>query len=332
MRKTLYKSTQTLFFVMLIVATWVATILRFPSSVVAGQAGQPSTQAPKTTGAVINRQQTPQQPPKTTDRQQPPPQPGPPPVVVILPMPTFDPFPPMPVSTPNPAKVLDKEGPRFPDGYSMSSFSVQGFVKGNWPMVVDYESSPQSITLLTIVADGVEPVFYRLQGGARQEVRLTIPGRFGDRPQIALYTVRALSTNVGEVGPVYFRIYGLGAGPRAVGSVGIDRLSFRPGTIRPSQRGEAVYSFHVRNDFDKVRVEFYKVGRVNDQVLAKKVGTGKTWEQLRRDRTEGDRWDGKTDKDKPTQGQHQFCARAWMKSSNDKDWVIACSGELVRVE
>lgn len=37
------------------------------------------------------------------------------------------------------AKLVSDHGPQFPSLFSMSAFAVQGFVKGGWPMALDYE-------------------------------------------------------------------------------------------------------------------------------------------------------------------------------------------------
>ncbi|MFN0121245.1 MAG: hypothetical protein ACKV2V_12165 [Blastocatellia bacterium] len=258
-------------------------------------------------------------------------------------------------SRPDPVKELEKKGPHFPDRYLMNSFSVQGFVKGGWPLVIDYELQTPGIVLLIVEADGADPFFYRLDstpgrkllGGSRNNPTIRLPATFGDRPRVGRYSIRAFSDNTGPMQPIYLRFFGLGAGPRAIGSVAIDQLRFQPGTIVHGGSGqprEASYSFRARSDFDKARAEFYRVGKTCPpggapgaanapcSIFSEKVRDGKEWGGINREETRGDKWDGKPDgRINRVSMQHQFCVRAWMKSAKEGDWVISCSGELVEV-
>jgi hypothetical protein len=234
---------------------------------------------------------------------------------------------------PDPVKTLDKNGPQFPDRFNMSSFSVIGFVKGNWPIVIDREATPGSYAYITVVADGVEPFYYRLnttQGGRVQE-RFSLPARFGDSPTPARYDIRALTAGPGEVTPAYIRIFGIAVGDKAVGSVNIDQLRFQPGQIRPKQKEEADYSFRAREDFNEVQAEFYWVGLSQGQILSIRVDSKKIGDGILRDQTVSKKWDGKNEKGKTAQGQHVLQVRAWRGLKSGGDWVAAQSAEVVRV-
>jgi len=239
----------------------------------------------------------------------------------------------------DPVKTLASKGPIFPLAFSMSSLSVQGFVKGAWPVVLDFEMEVGALGLLTVTSEGVEPFFYRLDGTkvGRQLTTLRLPQRFGERPRVGWYFVRVLSQGPGEVSPLYFRVFGLGAGPRAVGSVAIDQLRFQPGTIRPANREKVSFGFHARSDFNKVSAEFLRVGLFNGQVIASLVDDEEIGD-VRRDESIINRsWDGKFGKvnkqfkGKPSLGQHVLQVRGWIGSKDVGDWVIAWSSELVRV-
>lgn len=239
----------------------------------------------------------------------------------------------------DPAKILASKGPIFPLAFSMSSLSVQGFVKGAWPVVLDFEMEVGALGLLTVTSDGLEPFFYRLDGTkvGRQLATLRLPQRFGERPRVGWYFVRVLSQGPGEVSPLYFRVFGLGAGPRAVGSVAIDQLRFQPGSIRPANKERVFYGFHSRSDFNKVSAEFLRVGLFNSQVIASLVDDEEIGDVRRDENITNKFWDGKFGKvnkqfkGKPSLGQHVLQVRGWIGSKDVGDWVIAWSSELVRV-
>src|SRR5690349_19852524 len=76
------------------------------------------------------------------------------------------------------AHILDKEGPQLPRVFSMSSFSVMGFVKGSWPVVFDYELERESLMIVIVAPEGQEPVIFRLNGKkGHWQNRLTIPAQ-----------------------------------------------------------------------------------------------------------------------------------------------------------
>ena len=208
-------------------------------------------------------------------------------------------------------------------------------------MVLEYEMAAGAFGLLTVVSDGVEPFFYRLDSArtGRQQLILPLPPRFGDTPRVGWYFVRASFDGPGEMRPVFLRVFGLGAGEKAVGSVGIDEVRFQPGSIRPGQRERATYSFHARSDFNKVSAEFLRVGLLNNnQVVANLVDEDSVGDVRQNETIRPRTWDGKGGKvnkelnGKPSLGQHLLQVRAWMGSKKAGDWVIAWSDEVVQVE
>jgi hypothetical protein len=215
----------------------------------------------------------------------------------------------------------------------MSNLSVLGFVKGDWPMVVDYEVKQPGLFLLSVSAEGVAPFFYILEGsqpGRRQQI-LRLPPRFGTQPKSGNYTIHALTNTPGEATPVFLRVFGLGAGERAVGSVAIDQLSFSPSSIRPKEKQNAYYGFHSHADFEKVTAEFQLVGLLNDAVVGRLEYKEDVKDPVRRDtEIQNKPWDPRKAKAAP--GQTLFQVRAWYTLKKGGDWVIAWSPQLVRVE
>jgi hypothetical protein len=230
--------------------------------------------------------------------------------------------------------MLDKEGPQFPDAYNMSDFSIEAYAKGNWPMVIDFELEQRSVVLVTIIMEGVEPFYYYLNGNAlaRHQEKLTIPERFGNTAKPATYSIRGLSANFGEAKPVYLRLFGIGAGPKAVGSLKIDELRFQPGKIRPQQKEKASFSFHSHEDFTKAEAEFWQVGRIaNGPIIPRRVDVERIRNIVRRDERVSSSWQGKAN-GKPVTGQFQLQVCAWVEGKDGGDWATALSPELVIVE
>ena len=230
-------------------------------------------------------------------------------------------------------KILSERGPQFPAQFNMSNVSVAAFVKGNWPMVVDYEARQPGLYLLMVTAERVAPLFYQLDGtqpGRHQQI-LRIPARFGGQPQPGNYTVYALSSGPGEATSVYLRVFGMGAGERAVGSVAIDQLHFTPASIRPKDKENAIYGFHSHADFEKVTAEFTLVGLVDGTIVGRLEDKQDLKEVVRRDTEIANKqWDARKAKASP--GQHLFQVRAWYTLKHGGDWVVAWSPQLVRVE
>ena len=230
-------------------------------------------------------------------------------------------------------KILSDRGPQFPPEFSMSNISVVGFVKGDWPMVLDYEVKQPGLFLLSVSAEGVAPFFYILEGsqpGRRQQI-LRIPARFGSQPKVGNYTVHALTDKPGEATPIYLRVFGIGAGERAVGSVAIDQLHFTPPSVRPKDKQNAFYGFHSHADFEKVTAEFQLVGLLDGAVVGRLEYEEDVKDLVRRDtEIQNKPWDPRKAKAAP--GQHLFQVRAWYTLKKGGDWVIAWSPQLVRVE
>jgi hypothetical protein len=231
----------------------------------------------------------------------------------------------------DPVKLLSDHGPQCPDLYSMSAITVLGFVRGNWPMVLDYELREPGIYLVTVSVEGLAPFSYLLDGnqtGHRQQI-FPLPSRFGAQPQPATCTLRALSSTPGEARPAFIRVFGWGCGPRSVGSVAIDQVRFTPPSVRPRDKQAALYGFHSHADFEKVTAEFERVGLVDGNIVAKVEDKQKLDDPVRTG-TEiaNKRWDAR----KASVGQHLLQIRAWYSVNRGADWVIAWSPEIVRIE
>jgi len=242
------------------------------------------------------------------------------------------------------ATLIDQNGPQLPTVSTMSAFSVRGFVKGNWPVVFDYLLEKDSLLIVVIAPEGREPLIYHLNGKkGHWQSRLTVPAQVGETSLVAQYAIDALDENIGQVGPSHLHVHGIAAGPKAVGSIGIDQVTFSPATIHAALHEKARYGFHSISDFPRVDVDFIRLGMTQDhQIIAARVD-GKTMGSISRNEERNGDWDGKSrvDRDKfspqfrqwlgAPAGQHLIQVRAWY-GRNNGDWAIAMSEDLVTVE
>ncbi|HUI82966.1 MAG TPA: hypothetical protein VL240_02015 [Candidatus Binatia bacterium] len=245
------------------------------------------------------------------------------------------------------AQLLDKQGPQVPPLYSMSTFSVMGFSKGNWPVVVDYTLEQDSLVLVVIAPEGQKPQMFRLDGKkGHWQTRLQLPQEIGNQLRVSQYLVQTLDNNVGAVSPSHMHINGIAAGPQAVGSIGIDQVTFAPATIQLAQHQKAQYSFHSLFDFKHTEVTFVRLAKSgNGEIIAAAVGEKSMGSIMQNERKNGD-WDGSTKppevvKEYPPElqkwllapnGQHTLQVRAWYGIKEGGDWVTALSGNIVSVE
>jgi len=217
----------------------------------------------------------------------------------------------------------------------MSCAPIQAFVRGGWPVVIDYRPDGTSTVVLEIHAAGSDqPYVVPLpREPRRQLVAANVPQSFGEAPQVALFLVRAVRAETNAAGGM--RIFGLGAGPRAVGSVAIDQVDFQPGSMRVSKKQKASYSFYSRSDFNRSVVEILRVQRHADEIkvsLARSTALGAainrgTWVGKKEALT----WDGYNGDNQLSSGPHLLQVRAWLTAQNDRDWVAAWSQNTVVV-
>ncbi|MDQ1557422.1 MAG: hypothetical protein QOD32_482 [Pyrinomonadaceae bacterium] len=230
---------------------------------------------------------------------------------------------------------LSKNGPQFPSALTMSNIQVTGFADAGWPLFVGYELQQPALVTLTIKADKVDPFVQQLEGSpGAHELTLTIPARFDSKkPRVTSFSLTAVSDNPSApAAPVEFVYVDICAGHKAVGSVGIDNVSFQPGDVQATaQSQKANYKFHSLFDFDKVTADFMLIGR-NDkrEIVAKRVGREKFDRGIKRDGWLGSDWDCRNGK-KISQGRHQLQVRGWRGLEQGGDWVATMSKQFVRV-
>lgn len=221
---------------------------------------------------------------------------------------------------------LYRTGAQLPRSFNMSDFSFTAFAKGGWPMVADYELEKGGSGTITIEVKDVQPFVQPLIAtGQRQETMFTLPDRFGNKPQAARITIKAVAAGQ----PAGLNIYALGAGDKAVGSVTIDEINFQPGRINTS-RGERVgYSFHSRNDYINVSAEFW-IGKFSGRALVTTLVYTNKLGSIRRDGRRSRQWDGKKSVGRGFSiGAHQLHLNA---RTGNADWLLVWSGRAVIVD
>lgn len=160
--------------------------------------------------------------------------------------------------------------------------SVVGFVRNTWPFVIDFQSEPGTRTFVKVrlyhhrwFFPYLEVAYQQRLGidddaGQRQLVKieamsLSDPSLAADAngTRVARYDIRSYRMNGDEVlrehgrpvrAPV--KIFGIGAGPRAVGSITLDDVRLYPDTVRKAAPGEppaqARFRYFLRRPFDLV--------------------------------------------------------------------------------
>jgi len=245
------------------------------------------------------------------------------------------------------AEMLDKRGPQLPPIFSMSTFSIMGFSKGNWPVVIDYLLEQDSLLLVVVAPEGQKPQIFRLDGKkGHWQTKIQLPTEIGDEPRVSEYLVQTLDNNMGQVSPSHVHIHGIAAGNKAVGSIGIDQVSFSPASIRLDQHQRAQYSFHSTFDFKNTEVTFVRLARSSTgEIIAASVGS-KSMGSVNQNARKNGEWDGSikppsTLKNYPPElqqwlklpvGQHALQVRAWLGVKDGGDWVTALSETIVSVE
>jgi hypothetical protein len=245
---------------------------------------------------------------------------------------------PTPEQPPNHELVnrLKNQGPKFDSSFNMSAFEIEGLVQADWPMVIEFEQAKPGLVNLTISAQGVsEIIVYKLsEGGAgRHRVILKgLPKLLGDRPRPAM--IGLIATDIsGESTAASFKLYGLGAGPRAIGSVAIDQVLFYPTDIRVRNGEKASYQFFAHRDFDHLSVDLMKLnwkpnGTENQCVCEQTINEGVRSNQWIGKPPQRRHWDGLDQQRQASLGNHRLHIRAWDFSGS---WLVAWSEGIVNV-
>jgi len=227
-----------------------------------------------------------------------------------------------------------RNGPRFPTQYNTSAFALVGSGRAGWPVVIDFERSSPGYVWLRVRGRGTQIYTYALHplGTGRKVVQLQLPDDLGDTLRPIMMTVMATEDPQARIPLQDFRLYALGCGPRAVGSVAINQLRFGPADIDVRLDERARYQFRTSSAFQRLAVEFLRIPGAPDgehQILvgSLQLPTGsESGQVIGRDppRT----WNGRDESERVSLGDHRLRVRGWHP---DGDWVGALSDTAVRV-
>jgi hypothetical protein len=223
-------------------------------------------------------------------------------------------------------KKLAHKGPQFPKEFDMSGFAIKGLVRANWPVVLDFMiDSPGSVQIDIIAKDK-----HRFQAtmtdapNHRGYQIIHLPATFDAKLQTAIYRITSIPAAGANTPAPRLRLYGLGAGEKAVGSVAIEVLKFGPSPIHlPKEQAE--YGFYSHSAFDDARADVIFTRQGNNGLQKKIVWEKKLGPIDENAQTDG-QWNGKG-----TPGQHMLRITAWRGLENGGDWVVAWSEDLVDV-
>lgn len=227
---------------------------------------------------------------------------------------------------------LQREGPVFAPTYNTSAFAAIGVVRGDWPFVLNFSHEAPVIVTLRLSARDVPDIYtFRLPFGpgetGQHRLQFRLPPAFGASERPAAIGVTATDMS-GERPAPSFRVLALGCGPRAVGSVAIEEVSFLPRRIRAQAQERASYRFFSHSAFPRAVAEFVRVEEAIDgerQFFVDEAPIG----DVAAGRSIAPRqWDGRDSFQRVSPGTHRLKVRAWAPTGG---WVTAWSNSRVNV-
>ena len=225
---------------------------------------------------------------------------------------------------------LEKNGPQMPVTYPVGSFSMRGFTRDNWPIVVDFLPLKNTRTTLDVIIDSrkISTLIIDSNGLAGRHLeKLTMPANgWAKKPKAATYLVRSvyMDPNGNEGGPAALEVYGIGGGPRAVGSVAVEQLQFGGGRGQPAQ-----FAYQAKSPFNHVRTEVVRFDSDGQSIRIARV-MEENADDVAVGRHTGS-WDGlDTASGTASRGVHRFQVRAWF-TSDDKSWVGAVAPSTLTI-
>ena len=227
---------------------------------------------------------------------------------------------------------LQREGPVFAPTYNTSAFAAIAVVRGDWPFVLSFtHEAPVMVTLRLSARDVPEIYTIRLPFGAgdvgQHRLQFRLPPAFGDSERPAAIGVTA--TDSGRRPAPGFRLLAFGCGPRAVGSVAIEEVSFLPRRIRAQAQERASYRFFSHSTFPRAVAEFIRVEDAIDGERQFFVDEAPIDGGVTAGRSIPPRqWDGRDSFERISRGTHRLKVRAWAPTGG---WVTAWSGSRVNV-
>jgi len=230
-------------------------------------------------------------------------------------------------------QALLANGPELPDSYPDGSFSVRGFTRDNWPVVVDFAPQPGTVTQLEVTVATSQGVTKRTiildpdGSHGRQLVKVEMPAGGTPVATPATYLISSLpiaafdTDRPAAVRAAPLQVFGIGGGPRAVGSVAIEQLAFARASLG------ARFSYVAKSEFSQVRAEVQQFRRAGAKSEIVPIFDARK-SNLSVGRQSGD-WPG-TAAGSPAQsrGMHRLQVTGWF-TTDDRSWVAALAPDLV---
>lgn len=234
-------------------------------------------------------------------------------------------------------------GMTFPNPFE---FFSTGFIRSGWPVVIKYQVRPGAEAVLKVTPQygGGTPFNVTLPtsvDGSVQLYRLTagVPGS-QENVVVANFAItgRYLSPATGRYVLEPVTILGFGAGPRAVGSVAIDDITYDPPVVkRPSDNSslDLTYTYLLKNDFDRVAEDLWR----NCADIGPFCNFSHPRRPYRPSVRGPQRWDWLVNR-KTKLGQYQLVVRAWQtcgaladpnayhQCGDELAWVIGSAGPV----
>lgn len=235
-------------------------------------------------------------------------------------------------------KDLFESGPQFPFAYELGDFQAKVLVKGGAPMAVEYRLGRDSSATLSINVEAkggnlgrTLTLQLRPTGAERGALKFWLPDDFGSQPRLATLSFKA-ENSAGADQPPDFEYFGM-AHDKAVGSLGINVIYFRPDLVSTTQRQRAAYSVFARNDFEHLRVEVRFTGRTPEGapscglVYSDRLPGG-----IERGATRLGEWDGKGFDGNVSTGRHKVCVSAWNGEVAGPDYAHDCGMQRILIQ
>jgi hypothetical protein len=221
---------------------------------------------------------------------------------------------------------LDRDGPRFPKAQALGRFEVQGYAAPGWPFALDLETLPETQTWLELRYKGSHKSF-RVdvpEGRARRLVVLKLPGPAEGGIGVARYTIHSALVRPGEE-PIDqpLLVYGIGAGPYAVGSLYLSVPSFGP--TRAAAPQQVNYAILAKRTFPEARAEILQLPRQGNKLT---LISAQAYEVLGGEQR-GNWGAMPPGKKPPKQGAYVLQVRAWRTQVQGSDWTGAVAPNYV---
>ena len=218
------------------------------------------------------------------------------------------------------AENLAMNGPRVPQNFSMNHLIVDGLIGPGWPVGFDFQlQGPGFVTLDITTADKVHYHQVLTNDLKGRGITVTRPVGLPDRLQSATFDIETAAPASSNEPPPNLRVYGMAAGPNAVGSIAIDQVTFGPSAVKVKQAAQ--YGFHSHSNFSDVRADFMFTGLKDNHIVMKQDNETPLSPVTPDERAQGSLLT------RGTAGQHLLQIRAWR--GNNADWVVAWSPDVV---